>query len=249
MPEVIISGAEGKLEGRYTPGRDEKSPVALILHPSPLDGGTMNNKVVYNLYHIFASRGFATLRFNFRGVGKSDGHFNPKSEGALTDAATAIDWLQKQNNSSKKCWIAGFSFGTYIGMQLLMRRPEFHRFVSIAPPCNLWDFNFLSPCPASGLIVHAEQDQIINGEAQRKFVEKLRNQKNIDIEFEIIKQANHFFSNNMAQLQTIIGNYIDQQLEIINKEVEETHIHTDDEDDMDYYAKITSEDAIDEDDE
>ncbi len=247
MPEVIITGAEGKLEGRYTPGRDEKAPVALILHPSPLDGGTMNNKVVYNLFHIFASRGFATLRFNFRGVGKSDGFFNPKSEGALTDAATAIDWLQKQNHSGKKCWIAGFSFGTYVGMQLLMRRPELHRFVSVAPPCNMWDFNFLSPCPASGLIVHAEHDQIINGEAQRRFVEKLKNQKNIEVEYQIIKQANHFFSNHMADLQQVVGKYIDDQMEIINKEVEEAPL-VEEENDLEYYAKIANEETNDEDD-
>jgi uncharacterized protein len=58
---------------------------------------------------------------------------------------------------SRSCWVAGFSFGAWIGMQLLMRRPEIEGFISIAPPANLYDFSFLAPCPSSGLIIHGDQ--------------------------------------------------------------------------------------------
>ncbi len=235
MPEVIFTGPEGKLEGRYIQGRTEDSPVALILHPHPLDGGTMNNKVVYNLFHIFAKRGFAVLRFNFRGVGKSEGVFS-KAEGVLADAATAIDWLQKQNNYGKKCWIAGFSYGSYVAMQLLMRRPEFHRFIAVAPTPNLWDFSFLSPCPTSGLVLHASEDQFVNLEVQSKFVEKLKSQKNINVGFEVMHGANHFFTNHMAPMQELVGNYIDAQMAII--ENSQDKINPDSEEDDDYYQKI-----------
>ena len=71
MPEIIINGSEGRIEGRYHHSEQKGAPVVLVLHPHPLYGGTMNNKIVYRLYHIFAQNGFSVLRFNFRGVGKS----------------------------------------------------------------------------------------------------------------------------------------------------------------------------------
>src|SRR5215212_11776257 len=76
MPEVIFPGPEGRLEGRFSPGPRPRAPVAMILHPHPQGGGTMNNAIVQALYKTFVRRGFATLRFNFRGVGKSQGVFD-----------------------------------------------------------------------------------------------------------------------------------------------------------------------------
>ena len=71
MPEVIMNGPEGRLEGRYNQNAEPNAPIALLLHPHPQHGGTMNNKVVYTLYQCFAQKGFSVLRFNFRGVGRS----------------------------------------------------------------------------------------------------------------------------------------------------------------------------------
>ena len=72
MPELILNGPQGRIECRYHPGTSLDSPVALILHPEPNQGGTMNNRVSYGMYHEFRNRGFAVLRFNFRGVGRSE---------------------------------------------------------------------------------------------------------------------------------------------------------------------------------
>ncbi len=96
MPEVIINGPEGRIEGRYHHARGTNAPMALVLHPHPLHGGTMNNKIVYTLYQCFVKRGFSTLRFNFRGVGRSQGSFD-RGEGELADGAAALDWLQGYN--------------------------------------------------------------------------------------------------------------------------------------------------------
>ncbi len=109
----------------------------------------MNNQVVYALYYMFVERGFSVLRFNFRGVGRSQGYFD-NGPGELADAASALDWLQLQNADSRSCWIAGVSFGTWIAMQLLMRRPEIDGFVCVAPPANLYDFSFLAPVSLLG---------------------------------------------------------------------------------------------------
>jgi len=76
MPEILFAGPEGRLEGRYHPQREKDSPIALILHPHPQFGGTMNNRVVYNLHYCFHKMGFNVMRFNFRGVGRSQGEFD-----------------------------------------------------------------------------------------------------------------------------------------------------------------------------
>ncbi len=207
MPELIFNGPEGRLEGRYHPGRAPNSPIALMLHPSPQHGGTMNNKVVYTLYHTFVKRGFACLRFNFRGVGRSQGTFT-KGEGELSDAASALDWLQSYNQNSRECWIAGFSFGAWIGMQLLMRRPEITGFISVAPPANLYDFSFLAPCPSSGLVVTGDKDEIVPVDSVKKLVDKLNHQRGITVEHHIVPGANHFFSNQLEALDVSVTQYL-----------------------------------------
>lgn len=217
MPEIIFNGPEGRLEGRYLPGSATKSPMALILHPQPQHGGTMNNKVVYNLYHIFARRGFSVLRFNFRSVGRSEGEFDD-GLGELSDAASALDWLQVFNPNSPSCWVAGFSFGAWIGMQLLMRRPEIHGFISVAPPANLYDFSFLAPCPASGIIVHGEKDEIVSTASVVKLAEKIRTQKSITLDYEEIPGANHFFQNEMPELVDRVEAYLDKRLALAEQQ-------------------------------
>jgi len=212
MPDIIINGPVGRLEGRYQHSKDPSAPVALILHPHPQYGGTMNNKVVYTLFHTFAQHGFSVLRFNFRGVGRSQGTFS-RGEGELSDAASALDWLQTYNPNAKSCWIAGFSFGAWISMQLLMRRPEINGFISVAPPANLFDFTFLAPCPASGLIVHGDSDDVVPQEAVQKLVDKLKHQKDIQVQFKVAEGANHFFADQTEQLAGIVGDYLTQRMQ------------------------------------
>ena len=207
MPEIVINGPEGRLEGRYHHSQQENAPIALLLHPHPQHGGTMNNKVVYTLYHAFVRRGFSALRFNFRGVGRSQGIFD-RGEGELSDAASALDWLQSYNPNATACWIAGFSFGAWIGMQLLMRRPEIDAFIAVAPPANMFDFGFLAPCPASGLVVLGDQDQLVTADAVQRLVNKLMNQRDIRISHRIIPGADHFFQSHLEPLAATVDQYI-----------------------------------------
>lgn len=211
MPEIIFSGPAGRLEGRYQPGKTDTAPVALILHSNPQYGGKMDEKISYYLYHAYAHRGFATLRFNFRGVGRSQGEFDAGT-GELSDAASALDWLQSMNPNSTGTWIAGFSFGAWIGMQLLMRRPEIKGFISVAPPANLYDFSFLAPCPSSGLIIQADQDDLVTPISVQKLVEKLKTQKAITIHHDVVKGANHFFENELNQLMSSVNSYLNLRL-------------------------------------
>ena len=199
MPEIIFTGPEGRLEGRYSHSKTPNAPLALILHPNPEHGGTMNNKINYMMFQAMVQRGFSTLRFNFRGVGKSQGTFD-RGEGELSDAASALDWMQDLNPNAPYVWVGGFSFGAWIGMQLLMRRPEIEGFISVAPPANIYDFSFLAPCPSSGLIIQGEKDDLVPLEPVEKLVEKLHAQKGIEIDHRTVKSANHFFHDKVDDL-------------------------------------------------
>lgn len=209
MPEVMISGPAGRLEGRYNHSKVPSAPVALILHPHPQHGGTMNNKIVYTMFHSFVRRGYSALRFNFRGVGRSQGTYD-RGEGELSDAASALDWLQTFNPNASVCWIAGISFGAWIGMQLLMRRPEIDGFISVAPPANQFDFTFLAPCPSSGLILHGDKDEFVPEPSVAKLVNKLSHQRDIRIDYRIVEGANHFFNNRSDDLARLVDDYLDR---------------------------------------
>lgn len=211
MPEVLFPGPAGRLEGRYSPGKSPTAPIALILHPHPQHGGTMNNKVVYQLYNSFAERDFSTLRFNFRGVGRSQGSYD-RGEGELSDAASALDWVQTLNRNARSVWVAGFSFGAWIGMQLLMRRPEIESFISVAPPANMLDFNFLAPCPASGQIIHGAADEIVPEASVQKLVTKLSSQRGVKIDYHVVPGAGHFFSEHLTELNEHVEDYLDLAL-------------------------------------
>lgn len=214
MPEVIFNGTEGRLEGRYHHSKRPGAPIALTLHPHPLHGGTMNNRVVFALFQAFQKRGFSVLRFNFRGVGRSQGRFD-SGPGELSDAASALDWMQTVNPNASGCWIGGYSFGAWIGMQLLMRRPEIDGFISVAPPAGSLDFSFLAPCPASGLMVHGSRDDVVPPEAAEKLAKKLAHQRNVTIEYKVISGADHFFAEHMAELAQAIDDYLDKTLTAI----------------------------------
>ena len=211
MPEIIFNGPEGRLEGRYQRAKEDNAPIALILHPHPQFGGTMNDKITYEMYHMFARRGFAVMRFNFRGVGKSEGEYD-QGQGELSDAATALDYLQSLNPAAPFAWVGGFSFGAYVGMQLLMRRPEIKGFISVAPPANSYDFSFLAPCPSSGLMVHGDKDENVPLTSVEKLVHKLHHQRDIQIDYRIVNGADHSFRDHTAELEAHVVDYLTKAL-------------------------------------
>lgn len=211
MPEVIFNGPEGRLEGRYQHGPGDGAPLALVLHPHPQHGGSMNNKVVYTLFHAFAEIGFSILRFNFRGVGRSQGRYD-QGQGELGDAASALDWLQSYNPDSPACWVGGFSFGAWIALQLLMRRPELDGFVAVAPPAGVYDFSFLAPCPVSGQVIHGAADEVVPVELVTRLVHRLASQRDVEIDYRIVDGANHFFNGELAVLAATVKDYVSARL-------------------------------------
>ena len=205
--EIFIPGPVGRLEAKYYKSKKKTSPIALVLHPHPQYGGTMNNKIVVELFNSFMDNEFSVCRVNFRGVGKSDGEFD-NGQGELADAAAALDWIERENFDNSQCWIAGFSFGSLIAMQLLMRRPEINRFIIISPQPNVYDFSFLSPCPTSGMIIYGKKDELVSHQSINELKNRISNQKGINITFDEISNANHFFSNSEDSLKKSLSKYI-----------------------------------------
>jgi len=212
--EIFIPGPCGRIQAKYTKNNLAGSPVALVLQPHPQYGGTMNNRIVYESYNSFYKNGFSVIRINFRGVGKSDGIFD-NGQGELSDAAAALDWIEKDNPSYSQCWISGFSFGALICMQLIMRRPEVNKFVAISPQPNVYDFTFLAPCPISGLITYGKNDELVSEESLLNLKNRLNIQKNIVVNFHPITGANHFYKSKEKELSSIINNYIKDKVTVL----------------------------------
>lgn len=215
MVEVLFNGHAGRLEGRYHKSERPNAPVALILHPHPQYGGTMNNKVVYTLFSCFKDLGFSVLRFNFRSVGRSQGQFED-GPGELSDATAALEWLQSRNPEARQCWIAGYSFGAWIALQLLMRRPDINNFIAVSPPANEKDFTFLAPCPASGMIVQGGSDEIVNPSLVAKLARQLNMQRHVNIGYASIEDADHMYNNHLVDLYKVAGNYV---LDVLNHRI------------------------------
>tara|TARA_B100000945_G_scaffold300474_1_gene282323 strand:+ start:40 stop:696 length:657 start_codon:yes stop_codon:yes gene_type:complete len=212
--EVFITGPSGRLEGKYFKNQKKGSPIAVVLQPHPQYGGTMNNKIVQETFGVFVKNGFSVLRINFRGVGKSEGTFD-NGQGELSDAAAALDWIERENQDYSQCWVSGFSFGSLICMQLIMRRPEVTKFIAISPQPNVYDFTFLAPCPTSGQMIFGEKDELVSKDSINDLNNRLKSQKAIDVVFSEIKNANHFFKDKEEDLKKIISTYVKKNTELI----------------------------------
>ena len=212
--EIFIPGPAGRLEAKYYKNPKFGSPVAIVLHPHPQYGGTMNNKIVQLMYNVFLENNFSVIKINFRGVGKSEGVFD-NGQGELSDAAAALDWIERENLDYSQCWVSGFSFGALICMQLIMRRPEVNNFIAVSPQPNVYDFSFLAPCPTSGQVVFSENDELVTRESIDELDKRIKSQKGVEVLFSAIKNANHFFKNKESDLKNVVKNYIDQKTALI----------------------------------
>jgi uncharacterized protein len=211
MAEIIIPGPQGRIEARYTEPPYAGAPIALILHPHPKAGGTMQDPVTILLYQLFEKNGFGVLRYNSRGVGRSQGVYD-QGIGELEDAAYVLDYLENLAESPRLVWCAGYSFGAWITLQLLMRRPEIDGFLAISPPANHYDLSFLAPCPASGLIVSGDADTIATPEDVERALTKVRVQKGHKVERTRVKGANHFYVNKRDELIAACEEYLLRRL-------------------------------------
>lgn len=211
MAEMIIPGPSGRIEARYTAPPHEGAPIALILHPHPNAGGTMQDAITIRMFQMFEERGFGVLRYNSRGVGRTQGVYD-HGVGELEDAAFVLDYLENMAESPRYVWCAGYSFGAWITLQLLMRRPEIDGFFAVSPPANHYDLSFLAPCPASGLIIIGDNDAIATPSDVERSLQKVRVQKGEVIDRDVIAGADHFYQGLHGELMDRLETYLDTRL-------------------------------------
>jgi len=203
--ERIIQAPCGDLEIAVTcPSTsppDGTSPWAVICHPHPLHGGAMTNKVVYMISRSFNALGVATVRFNFRGVGKSAGEFD-NGEGECGDLRAVVDWVNQMYQPSE-LWLGGFSFGSYVALRS-HRDLHASRLLLVAPAVERFDFNALSVSEIPTLIVQGGQDDVVSPDAVIEWAEAQENRP----KFEWFQEADHFFHGKLNELrETIITHW------------------------------------------
>jgi alpha/beta superfamily hydrolase len=195
--ERIIFEAKGlKLEGMLADSPGDKG--AVISHPHPLYGGTMHNNVVKAVAHAYQEEEYSTLRFNFRGVERSEGDFG-NGVGEREDVKAALQTLGKKNMD-----LAGYSFGAWVNALGLAKFEEAQRLIMVSPPVSAIDFSFLEHCPKIKLVICGSRDEI----AEYKKVEEMLPKWNHHALFRVIQAADHSFSGYEEDLIDIIGEFL-----------------------------------------
>ncbi|MCH7829372.1 MAG: alpha/beta hydrolase [Proteobacteria bacterium] len=203
---LFIDGPAGRLEAIYEHSA-QHSPVGsvAVCHPHPQHGGTMQNKVTHTLARAFVRMGFAALRFNFRGTGKSEGEFDA-GDGELDDMLAAIDWLQKTDAGSR-LWVTGFSFGAAIAVKAAIATRA-DGLVSVAPPVRHFASGLASQPTCPWLIVQGDQDDIVAVGETIAWVNELQPGPEISI----VSGGGHFFHGKLTGLREVVTEFVTAQL-------------------------------------
>ena len=194
--KLFIDGPVGKLQAIYQAGEPGKAAV-VVCHPHPQFGGTMRNKVVYWMARAFEDLGHPVLRFNFRGVEQSDGHWD-EGQGEADDASAALEWMH-ETHPDVPLWLAGFSFGCYAGLNAAVQDDRVERMFAVAPAVNLWDFSFMHHENRPLKVIHGNADELVPHDMVSAWVEVLD-----EVEYCEIDGAGHFFPEHMQQLQSAL---------------------------------------------
>jgi alpha/beta superfamily hydrolase len=199
--KIIINSGKIRLEGliKLLPG----DRGAVVTHPHPLYGGDMHNNVVEAVCKAYRENGYSTLRFNFRGVGQSEGGYE-EGIGEQDDVEAALDYLS--DSGKEEIDLAGYSFGSWINALGVNRYKKVRRVIMISPPVDLMDFSCLKNNPKIRLVITGSKDEIAVYESIKDKI-PLWNREAI---FRVIKGADHFYSRNIGDLRKIIDEFLEQ---------------------------------------
>ena len=202
-----ITAPHGRLEAILKEPRGHAArAAALVLHPHPLHGGTMHNKVVFRTARGLEDAGAVTLRFNFRGVGHSTGVHTGARGGEQEDARTALDYLAAQY-PGLPVFLAGFSFGARVGLEVGTADARVDYLVGVGTPVSIpereYDFSFLSGCRKPLLLVHGERDEFGTVADLRALAARLPPEARPRVE--IIPGAGHFFDEQLEELRRAVA--------------------------------------------
>jgi alpha/beta superfamily hydrolase len=211
---LFIPAPHGRVEAILKEPRAPRRGAALVLHPHPLHGGTMHNKVVFRAARGLEDSGLATLRINFRGTGRSTGEHTGARGGEQEDARLGLDYLSEQY-PGEPLFVAGFSFGARVGLEVGTHDPRARFLIGIGTPVSIaerdYDFSFLYECRKPLLLIHGERDEFGSLEDLRALAARLPPEARVRIE--IIPNAGHFFDEQLDRLRTIIAAWADEMLD------------------------------------
>jgi alpha/beta superfamily hydrolase len=193
----LIDGPVGKLEVICEKPHGEKKGIGVVCHPHPLFGGTMHNKVVTTLAKTLQHAGLTTIRFNFRGVGRSEGVYG-EGDGEVADLLAVVDWLE-ESNPQQPLWLAGFSFGAYIAARA-STEIEVHQLITVAPPVQNFPMKTLPPILCPWILVQGEKDDVVPSQEVLAWAES-REPKPVILRF---PEAGHYFHGQLTELRTRI---------------------------------------------
>jgi alpha/beta superfamily hydrolase len=185
-----LYGPAGRIEALLNTGIEEAPYSAIVCHPHPAGGGTMHNKVVYRAMKVFSSFGLPVLRFNFRGVGLSEGSFD-HGDGEQNDVRAALSWLE--HNFKRPILFAGFSFGSYVGLRACCGDVRVKGLIGLGLPVSAagrdYNYSFLPKCVVPKLFISGEQDEF----GPREVLERVLRQVPEPKRLVWIAGADHFF--------------------------------------------------------
>jgi len=192
---VEITGPAGRIEGLLQEQAGvAHEKVALVCHPHPLYGGTLHNKVAHRLASTLHARGAAVLRFNFRGVGKTEG-VHDRGRGELHDSLAVLDWLRRRHPGAH-VWVAGFSFGAWVASRVAAAEAAVERLLMVAPGVHTQTFEEMRTCPVPKLVIQGTADDVCKPENLEKVYPTWAEPKRL----EWVEGAGHFFDRQLAEL-------------------------------------------------
>lgn len=179
--------------------------IAIICHPHPVHGGTKDNKVVHTLCRAWRDQGIYCIRFNFRGVGKSEGVFD-NGQGEYADLCSVIDFVKNRYGDHQKILLAGFSFGAYIAAKYASMH-KIHALVLVAPPVQYIDFVKSEVFESPVLVIQGDADEVISYKLVLAWSEQGLNKPLSNLQIKILSQAGHFFHSRLAELKIIVQEF------------------------------------------
>jgi alpha/beta superfamily hydrolase len=207
---LFIPAEHGRLEAILKePKGTPAGSVALVLHPHPLGGGTMHNKVVFRAASALNDAGLTTLRINFRGVGQSTGEHD-EGRGEIEDVRAGLKYLS-ENYDHRPVLICGFSFGARVGLEVGMADARVQNLISIGTPVDKYDFTFLEACTKPILFVHGDRDEFGDVSRLQLLVNQIASH-NSKVELKVIDGADHFFEGRLDELKKSITDWTKREL-------------------------------------
>lgn len=196
-----IPNGSFELESHLREPEDVPEGAVILCHPHPVYGGTMNNRVIYRAAKAAAKAGFAALRFNFRGVGTSTGHYD-QGLGEKEDVAAAIDWVEDRF-PGKPLAVLGYSFGAWVGLQVGCLDPRIRAIVGIGLPLDMYNFEFLLDFQNPSLYIVGNRDEFCSPMNLENLIRRLPFASRVHR----VQGADHFFSEQVEEVERLIEQF------------------------------------------